>query len=58
MTVKELKNRKIITKNVIYLDINGKNISYKSPIILDLLEVIGTSHLNNGNIIVDLKYED
>lgn len=59
MTVKELKDKKIITRNAIYLDINGKDITYKSPRILDLLEVIGTSHFNDsGNMIVDVRYED
>lgn len=58
MTVKELKDQKIITRNIIYLDINGKDISYKPSIILDLLRVIGTSHLNNGDMIVDLMYEE
>lgn len=58
MTVKELKNKKIITMNAKYFDINGKDISYKPFIILDLLEVVGTAHLVNGDMIVDLMYED
>lgn len=60
MTVKELKKQELFKKasDVIFVDINGKDISYKPSIILDLLVVIGTSNMANGKIEVVVNYEE
>lgn len=60
MTVKELKKQEIFKKarGVVFVDINGKDISYKPSIILDLLVVIGTSNMANGKIEVVVNYEE
>lgn len=57
MTVGEFK--KSIAKDnkkVKYFDLNGKDISNKYPLILDLLTVIGSSHNTDGSIDVDVQY--
>lgn len=58
MTVKEFKNTDIYkkAKSVNYFDINGKNISSKPSFILDLLQVIGTGHMTDGSVDVDVDY--
>lgn len=58
MTVREFKNSKVYKKAsaVSFFDINGVDISNKMPIILDLLQVIGTAHRPNGIIEVDVDY--
>ena len=59
MTVGEFK--KTIgkdSKKVRYFDLNGKDISNKYPLILDLLTVIGSSHNTDGSIDVDVQYTE
>lgn len=60
MKVKELKNSDLCkdAKSIRYYDMNGIDISYKSPIILDLLEVIGSLHGANGTVDVDVLYTE
>jgi hypothetical protein len=58
MTVKEFKSSADTKGNIQYRDINGKDISDKPEIILDLLTVIGSSHYTDGTIIVDVDYVD
>ena len=58
MTVKEFKKSKMYreAKGVKYFDMNGVNITYKPQIILNLLNIIGTSHNVDGTINVDVEY--
>jgi hypothetical protein len=58
MTIKEFKNSDMCKKatKVTYYDIKGVNISNKLSIILDLLQIIGTSHNADGSIDVDVDY--
>lgn len=60
MTVKEFKNSDLCkdAKSIRYYDVNGVDISYKSQIMLDLLEVIGSSHGADGSIDVDVLYTE
>lgn len=60
MTVKEFKNSAICKEatRVEYFDVNGVNISNNPPIILDLLQVIGTCHNTYGSIDVDVYYTE
>lgn len=60
MTVKEFKNTTICknAKSVKYFDVNGADISSKPPIILNLLQVIGTSNNVDGTIDVDVCYTE
>ena len=55
MTVKEFK-KMFGNKKMIFLDVNGKNISKKTSIILDCLQVIGSAHNPDGTITVDVVY--
>ena len=57
MTVGEFKKTIVKdNKKVRYFDLNGKDISNKYPLILDLLTVIGSSHNADGSIDVDVQY--
>ena len=60
MTIKEFKQTEGYNKakHVVYLDINGVDISKKPSFILELLSVIGVSHGANGDIVVDVMYEE
>ena len=60
MTIKEFKKGDMCkkAKSVKYLDVNGVNISKKPSIILDLLQVIGTSNTVDGKIEVDVAYTE
>ena len=58
MTVRGFKELIGKNKNMKYLDVNGKDISNKPDIILDLLTVIGSSHHTDGTVIVDVDYAD
>ena len=58
MTVKEIKKSYKEAKRIIYRDLNGVDISSKPSIILDLMQVIGSSHNADGTIEVDVLYEE
>lgn len=60
MTIEEFKQTEECkkAKRVVYLDINEVNISGKPPFILDMFSVIGVSYSANGDILVDVMYED
>lgn len=60
MAIKEFKQTEEYNKAkyVVYLDINGVDISKKPSFILELLSVIGVSHGANGDIVVDVMYEE
>lgn len=60
MTVKEFKNTTMCknAKHVKYIDVNGVDISSKPEIILNLLQVIGTSNNSDGTIEVDVFYTE
>lgn len=58
MTVNEFKKTDMYkgAKEVRFYDAKGVNVSNKPAIILDLIDVIGTSHNADGTIDVDLLY--
>lgn len=58
MTIKEFKKTQMCkdAKAVKYYDVNGVDISNKPSFILDLLPVIGTAHMLDGTIEVDVQY--
>lgn len=57
MTVGEFKKTIVKdNKKVRYFDLNGKDISNKYSLILDLLTVIGSSHNADGSIDLDVQY--
>lgn len=60
MTVKGFKNTTMCknAKSVKYFDVNGIDISSKPVIILNLLQVIGTSNNADGTIDVDVYYTE
>ena len=60
MTIKEFKQTEICkkAKRVIYLDVNGVNISRKPSFILDMLTISGVSHCASGDIVVYVMYEE
>lgn len=41
-----------------FFDVDGKDISNKPSIILDLLQVIGSEHCSNGVINVNVDYKE
>jgi hypothetical protein len=43
-------------KKVIYHDMNGNDISNKPAFMLDILQVIGSCHSPNGEVIVEVIY--
>ena len=58
MTVRECKKMTLYkkAKKVSFYDLNGVDISDKSPVILDILTVIGSSHKPDGTVQVDVNY--
>lgn len=60
MTIQEFKQTEAYNKarRVVYLDVKGIDISKKPSFILDMLSVIGVSHGENGDVLVDVMYEE